>query len=220
MPPKKMYKKTAPPSHLTNAQKKDVKKLIHNQIEDKYVDDLYSYTDQAYNTGLTTPRILTTIAQGVTVNQRIGDKVKLKSLHIRMSAYHNTFSSSDDANHIRVIVFKWKLSTFVSVPATSGILSSPSGALTLDYGTNSPYLWKNKEDDDFAILYDRKFCLNVGQGVPIEIKLNKFLGNISFEPTFTTGSGHLFIMVLNDEGIGSTPCPTIGYISRAVYEDA
>lgn len=214
--PKKPYKKG-----LTKPQKRMVKKMIDNEIEDKYTDSVYTATNQAYNTGLTTPRLISACVQGTTATNRIGDKVILKRVDIRVSVYHNVSNTATDAaNNYRIIVFKWNVSTNISTPATSGILAYPSAALTLDYGVNSPYLWTNKQEKNFSILYDQKFVTQTDSGNHHHIKLKKFLGNVVYEPGATTGRGHIYLMILNDDGLAVAPTLTIGYISRTIYQDA
>jgi len=216
---KQAYKKKA----LTKPQVRQVNKMIHSQIEDKYTDDRYPYTSQSYNTGLTIPRILTNgIAQGVSVSERIGDRVMIKSLDIRFSIYHNSAGVSDPANSYRIIIFKWKLNTAVSIPSLGGILQDQPGlGATQNYGCDSPYMWVNQKNDDFAILYDKKFSLAPNSPAQNKhIRLTKYLGAINFKPTTVDGSGHLYIMVASDDAAPFAPCPVIGYISRVIYEDA
>lgn len=207
---------------LSKAQKYQVKKLIHENIEDKYTDDLYPYTNQSYNGQLAVPRILTNgVAPGTGQSQRIGDRINLKSIDLRMSIYHNTNSGTDPQNSYRIIIFKWKLNTSVSIPSLGGILEYQPGLTTLNYGCDSPYMWVNKMNDDFAILYDKKFSLSPSSPTRNHhIRLNKYLGAVNYTAGGTTASGHIYILVCNDDGFGVTPCPTIGYICRTLYEDA
>lgn len=218
---KRNYKKsTTKRGALSKPQKKEVKRLIHSQIEDKRFDVLYAYTNQIYNGGLVVPKLLTNIPQGITVTTRIADWVLIKSLQLRISIYHNTYSAADPQNNYRIIIFKWKQNNFVA-PVQTQLIEYPSGALTLNYGIDSPYNWTEKAQDSFSILYDRSFSLSANSStVCHNIRLNKYLGAISFEPTLLSGTGHLYLMVLNDDGVGIAPCPTMGFISRVIYEDA
>lgn len=206
---------------LTKPQKREVAKLIHGQIEDKRCDKVYAYTNQSYNTGLSTPLLLTNgIAQGIDVVSRVGDRITLRSLHLRMSVYHNTSTTVDPQNNYRVIIFKWKLSN-MTVPNPSFILQYPSTAIALNYGINSPYSWTLAGEDTFAILYDKSFSLSPNAPtVCHNIRLNKYLGAINFEQSVQTGTGHIYIMVCTDDGLAIAPCPTIGFICRTVFEDA
>lgn len=207
---------------LTKPQQNAVKKMIHSQIEDKYTDYLYAYANQDYQSGLHNPVQLSSgIAQGIAQSERIGDKINIKSLRVRMSIYHSTASAIDPVNNYRIVIFKWKLSTAISTPVVGGILQYTSGVASLNYGVDSPYLFKNKQDDDFAILYDKRFSLSPWDRSTVhDIKLSKFLGNINYVPGATTGSGHIYMFVQCDDGSVLTACPVIGFISRLIYEDA
>ena len=198
-----------------------VKKMIDNEIEDKYTDKLYPYTNQSYSTGLVVPQILSASTQGQGVTQHIGDRVTLKRLDVRMSVYHNVSDTSTDIpNNYRIIIFKWNVTTSLSFPNVAGILQYPSGIATLNYGTDSPYLWINQAEKNFSILYDKKFATTTDGANHHHIKLKKFLGNVNYDPAVVTGKGHLFILVVNDDGLAVAPTMTIGFISRTVYNDA
>lgn len=217
---RKNYSKNQP---LSKKQTKEVNKLIAKQGEDKYFDVRYPYTNQSYNTALTNPAGLTaSISQGVSVNQRIGDKIRIKSLDLRLSTYHNTANATTDAeNNYRIIIFKYNEPTNLHSPAYADLLMYPSLTGFLNYGIDSPYVWHNVNTaHKYSILYDKNFTMAAGAPTKHHhIKINKYLGNLSFETGALQGTGHLYLMVTNDEGIGIAPCPVIGFISRVVYED-
>lgn len=208
---------------LSKPQKREVKKLIHGQVEDKYIESVYPYTAQSYSSGLVVPNQLTsTFIQEVGQGQRIGDRVTLRSVHIRMSIYHNTTTTTDPQNNYRVIVFKWKLSTQVLTPTAANVLQYTAGLASLNYAVDSPYNWKKQQDDAFAILYDKSFSISPqSPAVCHNIRLTKYLGNLNFEPGGSfLASGHIYLMVLCDDASTVGSCPYIGYIARTIYEDA
>ena len=86
--------------------------------------------------GLMTP--ISTVAQGVGVTDRIGDKVTGSSIEIKLTIFHPTGSSNaDDYFQLRMIIFVWKDDTS---PTKSAIMAPFSGLPSgFDFPTNIFY---------------------------------------------------------------------------------
>jgi hypothetical protein len=86
-----------------------------------------------------------TIAQGVGVNQRIGDEIKLKSLNARLEIRGNV--GSGDYHDMRIVIFRW---FDKSTPAANEVLSFTTNTqlrhlcqLNMDFGSQVRVLYDN-----------------------------------------------------------------------------
>lgn len=151
---------------LTKRQKSEVKSLIAVRQEMKY------YLNNIPGTSLVTTaniQLLTSIPQGITDQQRAGDKLMLSP------RFHLTYNleAGDIYNFIRVIIFQWKPlagpSSYIPV-ATDILLPGSSGG----YDFLSHY--DHDTRTDFHILYDR---------------VHRMIGNAAAPETpFTDNSTH------------------------------
>jgi len=218
---KKNYKKKTVSKSLNSAQKKEVKKLIGNQLENKYVDVAQQYTALVY--GGQTTALTTGIAQDVTVGGRVGDKVSLKNITINICTQHTPAAiGTDVVSYCRGILFKWRINTAVSAPSTVlAVLKVAGAAGSTSAGIMAQYARTNKNDADFTILWDRTWSAADSAITPVQkIRIYKRLGSVTFTPAATTAEGHLYLLLISDNIGTGAPQPLVSFSSRVEYEDA
>jgi len=149
---------------------------------------------------------LTSVAQAVNVNSRLGDMLEIKSLEFRM-----TLTIGDTTNVGRVIIFQWSP---ITAPVAGNILQN-SG---VDYVTSQ---YQGASPDLYSILYDSGPFMLSGS-FPIKCivhKIEKFKSKfIEFNPTFTTGANKLYAFFVTDSTV--VPTPLMSFESRLWFTDA
>lgn len=204
------YSKTRRTKQL--ATKTYVKKMINKDIETKYHD--LSLAAQPYSISLGATQIieLSIPAQGTTDLTRIGDKITIRGLDIRMH-----LTSSDTYNIIRCIIFQW-------YPNTS-ITSAPVGSQILNDVTTYPYISPYVHDytNQYGVLYDKMFTLSsladtITRVVKIKPRLKYCKKTINFSAAGTNGSNKLYMLLVSDSG--AVTHPTANIHSRLFYDDA
>lgn len=154
--------------------------------------------------------ILNQIAQGTSDNQRIGDKIFVKKLLLRLRV-HNNPSGSDSAA-VRIIVFKWLDNT---APSISDLLPSVISTATLA----SPLTWDTMSKR--VVYMDEIFQMSAQSNCP---SFNKYLTKtirwtdplkVTYSSVTTTPyTASLYCVVLSDQ---STNYPTYELNSRIQY---
>ncbi len=180
----------------------EIRKLIN--IETKIIDTTLS-PSSIDNSG--TIVSLTSVAQGLDYNNRIGDSIKLQRIQIRSKILMNTTSTG---SVMRVILFR-DLYQNGTAPTFTNLLG---GA-----GTLNPINWLLK--DRFAILADELLFLspNGQDGAVSEIDLQheghvKYIGTSS--SSGSNGFGSVYLAALSDE---STNLPQLSFHCRVTFTD-
>lgn len=150
------------------------------------------------------------IPQGVSDQERIGDKITVKSIRLKYS-----LAIGDATNYVRFIIFQWKQNTvYTSAPTVPSILASVTPTIY------SQYNWDNRSN--FQILYDRTHTLlsnrpNVFVTRRINIKYLakqlQFVGGSA-----TVGSNMIYCLAISDSS--AVPNPGILASFDIVYVDA
>lgn len=215
--PRRRFKKKAP---ATKAQDRHIRavarQVIRKQVEPKYLDGYGQYS-QIDRVGVMVD--ITAITQAVGVNSRIGDEVRALKLEFRLDAYLNCVAAATDStHHLRVIIFKWNISTAVLSPAAGNILAYTASNLI----TSSPYNYQAIEQKDCNIVYDRSMTVHRYGGVTtIRRKLSLRNSKVAFDPAATTGEGKYFLLLVGDDASGAhVPDIQAQYYTRLIYEDA
>lgn len=137
---------------LSYSQRRQVNTIVSRKLEKKYHDVSLS---NAVTIGGTID-ILSAINQGTTDIERIGDKLKFKSLNI-ICDWSNI---ADVFNVCRVIIFQWHVNNSVTVPTVGDILQDNTvpwkSMYNHDYGSN------------FTVLYDKVTCTSEQYGMNIK----------------------------------------------------
>jgi len=182
--------------------KQSVRQMIDSRLsereEHKYAASSETSTGFDYS-GLLSD--LTAIAQGSTDTTRVGDRIRLDSLHF--SFY---FTAGDTTNLCRIVLFQWFPPSGSFAPVigtnlflTTGSILAPISQYLVDFESN------------FRVLYDKLFYLSttVTQSGTIQhIDVRKFpQRNLQYVAGGTSGSGHLYRLVISDSA--AVPNPTI-----------
>lgn len=193
------------------ATKQYVKKLVRKEVETKYYDDYTSWSGTAIDWTGSLVR-LTTIAQGTTDITRVGDKLTLRAVRIKLN-----FVAADATQCMRLIVFQWYPNTTLVTPTTANILN----VVGSPQGVNSMYI--HDYDNQFKVLYDRRIAMVLGQNndykaISINVPLKFAKKTINFTAASTAGSNHIYIMAISDSG--AVGHPSITMYSRVWFDDA
>lgn len=198
-------RKTATGRKLNYRQKREVKRLIGNRTETKFIDfSVNSNIDAGGSISAMTPP-----PQGVKDSERIGDSIQLKKL-----VYNLSFAGADTTNICRFIIFRWALNSATSTPTVTDILqiATPS----------SLYNYDQYNQGKFHIVYDRSFaCTAVGWNLYIArgALWGKKLGRkkMMFNEAATTGLHQFYWLAITDSIAASHP-QVIGNM-RLEYSD-
>lgn len=143
---------------------------------------------------------ITAIAQGSTVNTRVGDRMRFKSAHITM-----TVIPGDAVNVFRCIVYQWHPLSTGAAPVPSSVLTHTSDA----YAAISPYTVNN--ENDYSILYDKTWNLNAydmaQKTINIWIKSGKFLKrDIHYQTgSSTVHKNGIYLLLISDSSAAAHP---------------
>lgn len=209
--------KTSSGSKLTPAQRKEVKKIVSHDLEDKYSNVIVPQTSL-----LTTANIVALthgIVQGVGDNQRVGDKIKLGKMYLRLF-----WGPGDSENFMRFILFQWKPSDLAYVPTVADILLPGPGGVQ-----NIGSQYNHDRRSQFKILYDKTMNL-IGDGAAPETSYTSLtrgfsvdtitpkLNSIQFEAATFNGMNHVYMLGLSDSNV--IPHPYIYFSLKIMYTDA
>jgi hypothetical protein len=206
-----------------------VKGKLSENIETKF-----AILDSSGISALTTGTFvdLSTIGQGVTRDDRVGDRLVLKKLDWRCKIVASTgglLASADAYDTVRVILFRWWDDTAVNTPLLGNILKQ--GASGTDYTVAS----LNKDDaeqytllsDDCYVVYNTTvyngsaLAVEPGPGHVAFVKKTIVPGgdkHVTYVNNANTGVGHVFMLVVSDSAF--TPHPIISYAMLLEYTDA
>lgn len=182
--------------------KKYVKKVMSKAIEQKHTDATWTAVPQSSTCAFLA--ITSLITQGVQYLQRIGDKIRLKKLKIRVQ-----LDAADSSNAFRIIVFRWKQDTSTVAPTAADLLD-------LQYADGTQYCYLNPEGalvekKPYEILWDKTYELILGTNTAVRnvfktINLKDAL--LQFRGTSVNGVGHLYVMTVSDSGTATHPSIT------------
>jgi len=189
-----------------------VSRALRATEEVKFSD--YNSSNGADYNASTTFYSLCDIAQGATSSTRVGDKIRIRSLHVK-----GMVLCADSYNHIRVIVFQWHPMSTASVPTPTDILT------TLGSGYTPFSTYKDNNEGDYSILYDKTVVTVASQSNATREFDFWITGGKFFDRTvhWTAGSSSLaknklFLMIISDSS--TNPHPTATFVTRLRYADA
>jgi len=184
---------------------------------------------------------LNLLAQGTSVNTRIGESVRLRHLDLRIKL---EFPATQIANNgttptvARVILFRWKISNG-GIPTAAQILNLATAG-----GTENVYTPLNPDyfPDQFVLLHDQTYTSNptnptvvgvvepyasAGFGKKIMVHISKNLKNVKAVYALGTtaviasmSENPLFLWVVTDQNAASTHSVNVFFRSLVKYEDA
>lgn len=207
------------PAKLNKRQKTQVKRLIGKRTEQKYFDLTYTYT-QVDRAGIL--NVLSNVPQGVAQQQRVGDRITMKSLELRITLYYNgSLVAYNTTHNVRVLLFRWTINNAGAPPIMSNIFQY-AGAGGDYRNTVSPINWQTHAQKDIVVLHDRIYSVGAQDKAPvIQFKRKRIRGNVDFDIGASTGEGQLYLMVLADDATGAhTPSVQAQAVARLHYTDA
>jgi hypothetical protein len=150
---------------------------------------------------------LTTITQADTDSARDGDAARIVSFEIQAQATY-----ADTTNVIRLVVVRWNQDDSSSAPSSVTDLFQSASAF-------SPYNRDNLRARKFTVIMDHLFAVsNVGPGIEKLVKRSRFVSNIAFQATATTGTGHLYSFAVSDSAASAHP--GLSFIFRTYFTDS
>lgn len=231
----KKRKSTATPSRagskLTKRQKREVKKLIANEAELKYLA-----FSQIGTTSTSTPSVVGAsfdVAQGVGDQQRVGDRLRwcgFIQLKIQAVAGFNS-ATADVYNNVRFVIFQWHPN---STPAATDVfINGPTG------GVDNFSQYNHDKRQMYTILFDKNFKVVSGtntnastavdghiiSGVlsyDIKLKGKKWMAPFESEVQYVgggaTATNRLYTMHVSDSAFATHP--TIEWTTKIVFRDS
>jgi hypothetical protein len=179
-------------------------KVINGKAETDSFD--VGFASSVNSTGNLTK--LSTIPQGTSDSNRIGDQAEVFQVSIKGCAQN---SSADLTNAIRFILFRWEQDDSSAAPAAvTDILQTASPF--------SPYNRDNLRARKFIVLYDKLLCTGL-QG-PSTVKFEKDVKvnfKIKFQGSANTGTSHIYAAQVSDSS--AIPDPGMAWIARVWYHD-
>ena len=190
--------------------------MVQDNSELKYKDTALAYTNinAAGNVAC-----LTVISQGVTETTRVGDSVTLRRVDLRVSGYQNNTTSVQYPNIVRVIVFRYTTNTALGgAPLATSVLTYAS---TLDIGASitSLYNTQSQQDGSVQILHDTYHVTSLNSNSFAYAWSMDLDSEVTYNPSLTTGSGQLYILVLADDVGLVSPCASVAYSARVLFTD-
>jgi len=191
-----------------------VRQIISQDVELKYQDTTVGY-GQVDKGGVLT--LMTNMSQGVGQGQRVGDKVRIKAIDLRLTAYYFQVAAVALPQHeMRVTLFKWNLATSVSTPALGVIYQNLTANVVC-----SPFSWQGLSQNDFVVIYDEIFSVGaMSSGIALNKRFE--LNSLEvFDPASTNSEGAYYLYMVGDDVTGAhTPNLQAQFMARTWYEDA
>lgn len=207
---------------LTAAQKQQVRAMLSARIESKvFGANVIQFVG---TTGACYP--LSAVTQGVGMNSRVGDALKLQKLTFSYTVTVGAtgiISAADQYNIVRFVVFQYHADDAVA-PVTTNILYSATVV--------SQHNYDNRRD--YRILYDKNHVVyntpvwngsavtwahgtggTIATPKPVVINLSS---SVQYDSNGVTGAGNLYLLVLSDSAF--SPYPGIVFSSLLTYSDA
>jgi len=168
----------------------------------------------------TAPIKLTSIAQGVSIVQRVGDQCNLRYMEVRFNLYPSA-AAVISPQFARVMIFRWDEDDAVAPTLLDVLTSFTAGAGV--WPTVVPWNFSNVQEGDLRVLFDKVYPLVYGvagsgsqQGACDHVRIGLKGAKIVFNAGAVTGTGHLYMVTI----LGSDSTGVIEYQTRVVYEDA
>jgi len=207
---KKPYKKQYSYAKKIYAIEKKVNKL-NKRMEVKFATIQF---DNVVNNNGTISSLLNAISQGTSDSgQRIGDKIRLKKIHVNYYVTENTSVANFGPVYARMILYldrEVNLTLASDVITNSGSPMAPLGQKNWDLSTNQKWY------------KDKKFALNTSTGAT---HIGSFSVNFKDLPVFFDAGtsalvkNDLKMLVISSE-LSASNIPTMRYTARIEYFDS
>lgn len=203
---RKMFKKGG----ISRMVARKVYTALDRNIETKFVDTFFDSGVTGIVGGTYVFTKLTTTSLGLADNNnRIGDRIKLKSLQVKFNSV-----AADTVNRVRVTIIRWNEDDTFSPPTTGQIYQN--GVASIQSFFNFDSLTAKK----FSILYDKVLELESANNSQLMVKRYIPLkgSRVNYTSGGSTGTGNLFFIYSSDSAL--SPHPSIDVYARVTYKDA
>lgn len=191
------------------AASKVLGRYIRNKVEVKYLS-LNATTNPSYNGSL---NVLSSISQGDTDSSRDGDACFLTSLTFHYSINVNTTATY---NQVRVVLFRWNVSTDLAAATSAQIMDNPGFSNT----PLSNYVMDSQRQKRFKILYSKLHSVySNGRSVINKAVHLKLKSKLSFSGGSADARGHIYALFLSGDSPGANP-PFVQYASKVNFTDS
>jgi len=214
MPRKRQYRRRYRRKNkpVAKSVKNYVSNMLNKNIEKKY----YNYGIElagVNTTGTIFPACHPTQGTGDLAN-RIGDRLKLKSLHIRA-----TLTVADTTNVMRLIWFQYNSLSNITTnaPTSTNVLDVTGASISPVF---AQYLF-DSFSEHIVILSDRTYSLSTSnsiKNVNYYVPLKYAKKTIRFSAAGTLAYNHIYLLAISDSGTVSHPS-LVGSI-QSIYTDA
>ncbi len=220
---KNKRKKKSSKRFVTHAQ---LDMALDRAIEDKFFE---SAQEEIIITSVTGPNTkffkLTEIPQGQGASDRVGLKVRPKSLTIRLlySGRSQDIDPFNTVTHslIRVIVFQWKQDAMSQEPQAIDILEPLNGI-----NIEALAFYNLENIDKFRVIFTKIIHLNDNSGSGQYVDQDTLYKSFStsnqhllFRDGADATTGQIYIMLVSNKG-NTNSGPRVSFVSRFRYEDA
>lgn len=153
------------------------------------------------------------LPQGTTMNNRLGNEITLKSVHIR-----GTVFPGEATNTVRLLLVQW-LSETASLTVVNNVLFNNATA-----GFDVYSMYAKEYSGKFNILWDRSFAVSNAAAPNIiynHIVNRKMIKTIRYNSQVVGNlvtKGALFLIALSDSA--AFPHPTISFSTRITFTDS
>lgn len=152
------------------------------------------------------------LTKGTAINERIGNKINVKSLFVRLQVQANATASY---NSVRLMVIRWMSAgtpVIGSILLSSGLPSTMRHLAQLNYSSKPNY----------QVKYDQTFLLADTANLDIPaIQIDKFFikrfGDVHWDDANSPIKGQLYLMAISDSSVNF---PELTFTSRIRYTDA
>lgn len=213
---------------LSALQKRQVRQMLR-AVQEIKVLDVNTGSTSVTTAGVTAK--LSSVAQGASQNQRVGDQLLAKQLQFMYTitvGATGLIAAADQYNTVRVIIFEWHQDDGLAAPTVANILDTGLSVTK----TISAYNWDTNHD--YRILYDQSHvvfntpiwngaAVTWSHGVggtfatskPVTIPLSH---KLDYDASTTFGTRMIYALFISDSAF--TPNPTIEMTSRFLFEDS
>lgn len=213
--PRRFYKKK---QYVT---KKEVKSMLKSNLEVKHHDlSVTNYPLDPAAALLSPIQDLTVITQGLLDYNRVGDRIKLKTLQLR---YYINCTSTNEI--VRLILFQWKDDSSIAaapgLPLLEKMLVVPSG----NNAVISTYNHDTMSTGSISVLYDKSHTLaDLGTyGAPkiltVKAKVHtKYMArNLQYVDGGSQGKNKIYLFAFSNQAV---PTSTLNYFTSITFTDA
>lgn len=198
-----------------NAQMSSIRRMVKSEIkkdrEIKFVDEITTLVNVPVAGQLFG---MLNIAQGIGINQRIGDQITLEKIEVNLNV---TAANSDIYSHTRVIFFQWHPNQALLLPTVAMILETPTQTFQSFYN----FEYRNQ----FSVLIDHTFSLTGTAGAPTDKSDNIWVARnlpihhrkVEFAVGATTSSQCVYLLFIGDSA--AVPFPLLQMVARVYFSD-